>query len=47
VKSEAVTTQGKKSGALPHPGFLEASLDAVPGNPDAEDDFASVEELVA
>jgi hypothetical protein len=32
--------------ALPHSDSLEASLDAVPGDPDAEDDFPSFEELV-
>lgn len=46
MKSSAVATQGGKAGALPRKGSLKASLDAVSGDPDAEDDFASVEELV-
>jgi hypothetical protein len=46
VKSSDVATQKGKAGALPRKDSLEASLDAVPGDPDAEDDFASLEELV-
>lgn len=45
MKSGAVATQGSQ-GAVPHRDPLEVSLDAVPGNLDAGDDFASFRELV-